>query len=181
MTLQLVSAFRVTLVCVLWLISGFAVANEPGSARFDRTSLVVQQMDSSVVFWRDVMGFELVLEPRTLPSTNNPYLGWTEDAVVRFARFVSPDGAGLGLLEVQQPGFPSLKIKDHATGHGGVILVMVATDIEALYKRAVKAKAVLKPLGLSATGLSKHMYLKSPSGHALELYELLTEADQASR
>ncbi len=154
-----------------------AFADHHGTARFDRTTLVIREMDESMVFWRDVMGFEVAVEPKVLPQRENTYFGWTEDAVVTFARLVSPEGAGLGLLEVRQTAYASLDIEESATGHGGVILVFVATNIDGLYERAAKADAVLKPLGLSNTGLSKQMYLKSPSGHVLEIFELLPDTE----
>lgn len=168
---------RIWQLCVaITLCSVFsqsAISDDHGEARFDRTTLVVRDMEASVRFWRDVMDFELVMEPRVLPPTENLYLGWSIDATVTFARFVSPDGAGVGLLEIQQENFASLDIESHATGYGGVILVMVAKNIDGIYERAKDAGAVFKPLGLSPTGRSKQMYLKSPSGHVLELYELL--------
>lgn len=148
-------------------------ATDAGSARFDRTTLVIRDMQESLSFWRDVMQFEVVRQPITLPSTENQYLGWSSEATVTFAGLVSPDGAGVGLLEVSEDGFADLNIKRHPTGHGGVVLVMIAKNIEILYERALEADAVLKPLGLSPTGRSKQMYLNSPSGHVLEVYEVL--------
>ncbi len=165
------------LFCALALLLINPLQAEPsGTARLDRTSLVVKDLSKSIAFWRDVMRFEMVGQPRALPPSENRYLGWSKEATVRFARLQSSDGAGIGLLEVTQEGFPSLNIEDHPTGHGGIVLVLVATDIEALYARAKAAGAVHKPLGLSPSGRSKHMYLKSPSGHVLEMYELLPQS-----
>lgn len=168
-----------TLVATIFLLvtPAQALTDEEGTARFDRTSLVIDNMDESLIFWRDVMQFELLFGPTELPRAENEYLGWTDQAVVRFARFKSPDGAGIGLLEVTQDGFGDLEIEQNPTGHGGVILVLVATNIDALHSRALSAGAVLKPLAISSTGRSKQMYLKSPSGHVLEIYELLPKTE----
>lgn len=152
------------------------VSAMPGTASFNRTTLVVRDMDASIEFWRDVMNFKVRSEPRTLPPQENKYLGWKEATTeVAFAGLLSHDGAGVGLLEIKDEGFPSLNIQETPAAYGGVVLVFIAKDIEALYERAVKADAVFKPLSLSPTGFSKQVYLRSPSGHVLEIYELLAK------
>lgn len=154
-------------------------AESLGTAKFDRASLIVKDMEKSLSFWRDVMQFEVLFEPRQLPPIENTYLGWTKEAVLTFTRLQSPDGAGIGLMEIKQPDFPDLGTERTTNAYGSVIFVHVAKDIDALHKRASEAGAVLKPLGLSRSGRSKQMYLRSPSGHVLEIYELLpTEKKQ---
>jgi|GEM_PF-610191 len=148
-------------------------AQESGTARLDRTTLMIRDMEESFAFWRDVMQFDVIMEPRELDRGENVYLGWSDAAVVRFARFQSPDGAGIGLLEVVQEDYADLNLKDTPTGYGDAILVLIATDIDAIYARAQATGAVLKPLGLSPSGRSKQMFLEAPSGHVLEVYELL--------
>lgn len=158
---------------------GNALADDPGRkgvATFDRTTLMVDDMQKNWDFWRNVMGYAITKEPFVLPKAENKYLGWSEDATVLFAQLKSPDGAGIGLLEVTQDGFPELAVQEHPTGIGGAILVHTVVDIEGVYERAKAAGAVLKPLGLSPTGLSKQMYVRAPSGHILEMYELLPTA-----
>ncbi|WP_108811983.1 VOC family protein [Sphingorhabdus sp. Alg231-15] len=164
---------------IISLVAAFLVSASPvqaetsGTARFDRASLIVKDMEQSLLFWRDVMQFDLLFEPRQLPPLENEYLGWTKNAVLTFARLQSPDGAGIGLMEIKQPGFPDLELEKYPNAHGSVIFVHVAKDIEALHNRALAAGTVLKPLGLSRSGRSRQMYLRSPSGHVLEIYELL--------
>jgi len=167
--------FGLTIFTTL-LISGVQ-AQESGTARLDRTTLMIKDMEASYAFWRDVMQFEIIMEPRELDDGENVYLGWSNEAAVRFARFQSPDGAGIGLLEVVQDNYADLNLKDTPTGYGDAILVLIATDIDAVYARAVDANAVLKPLGLSPTGRSKQMFLEAPSGHILEVYEVLPTQD----
>jgi len=173
--------FKVFFAAFLLLFSLMlpAMAEEKnGTATFLRTSLVVKNMDASLSFWRDVMNYEVARGPLELPRAANEYLGWTADAVVRFASLHSSDGLGIGLLEVKQEGFAEVNIQNNPTGYGGVVLVHRAKNIDALYERARKANAVFKPLGLSRSGLSKQMFLKSPSGHVVEIYELLPKSEQ---
>ena len=150
-----------------------------GEAKFDRTTLIVRDIGKSFVFWRDVMGFAPMGEPRDIPAGDaNPYLGWDETAERKFTVLYSPDGAGLGLLEVTQEGFPSVDISEHPTGYGGVVLVHTVQNIQAVYERALAAEAdIMKHLAPSPTGRSLQMYLKSPSGHVIEMYELLPSAE----
>lgn len=173
-TLALIASLAIT------GLSGEAVAQAAtqaeGKANFDRTTLVVEDMNASFSFWRDVMMFEVTTEPRAVTTQDNPYLGWTAEATqVTFARLRSHEGAGVGLLEVKNGTFPRLPLDKSPTGIGGVVLVFVATDIDAIFERAKAAGAVYKPLSLSPTGRSKQMYLRSPSGHVLELYELIKQ------
>lgn len=167
---------RLFLALIIFSAPG-ASAQESGAARLDRTTLMIADMKASFSFWRDVMKFEVILEPRELERSENIYLGWNDNAVVSFARFQSPDGAGIGLLAVVQEDYANLKLKETPTGYGDAILVLVAQDIDALYARAMEADAVLKPLGLSPSGRSKQMFLEAPSGHILEVYELLPAGD----
>lgn len=171
--MQKILKYSVSCLAMIIVHPANAETGATGTARFDRATFIVKDMQQSLSFWRDVMQFELLFEPRELPRLENEYLGWTKDGVLRFARLQSPDGAGIGLMEIRQPDFPDLNIAKYPNAHGSVIFVHVAKDIEALYERAQKAGAVLKPLGLSRSGRSKQMYLKSPSGHVLEIYELL--------
>lgn len=146
------------------------------TATFDRTTLMVADMEASFAFWRDVMGYTVRFEPVDLPQGENKYLGWSAAAAVQFARLQSDNGAGIGLLGVTQADFPKHNMVDHPTAYGGVVLVHPVTGIDAIYARAIEADAVLKPLGLSPSGRSKQMFLKSPSGHVLEVYELLPDS-----
>jgi catechol 2,3-dioxygenase-like lactoylglutathione lyase family enzyme len=157
------------------LIAGPARAQDKGTARFDRTALVIKDMYASMAFWRDIMKFEVVIEPVILPKAENKAIGWSDQADVRFARLQSPQGAGIALLEVKQDGYHDLEIAYKPVAYGGVVLVFEAKDIDALYQRALKAGAVAKHLGASPSGKSKQMNLRAPSGHLLEIYEFNPE------
>ena len=152
-----------------------------GTANFLRTTLVIPDMAASMAFWGDVMGFALVQKPRTLPPAADLALGWTADAQVTFARFQSDEGAGVGLLEVHQDGFPNIAgtpgIAAHPTGMGGVVLVFTAKDIEAIYERALAAGVVHTPLERPAGQGYLILHLKSPGGYILELYESRASAE----
>ncbi len=166
------------LVCLLAIASPPVLADERPEVRFERSTLVVSDLQPSIAFWQDVMGYDLIMDARTLPVSENAALGWTEAATVRFAQLMSSSGTGIGLLEISETGFPDLEINRSPTGIGGVVLVHTSTEIDALHERAAKAGAVIKPLGLSPTGLSWNLYLQAPSGHILEVYQLRPANDR---
>lgn len=64
-----------------------------------------------MAFWRDIMKFEVVIEPVILPKAENKAIGWSDQADVRFARLQSPQGAGIALLEVKQDGYHDLELR----------------------------------------------------------------------
>ena len=151
--------------------------NGEPAAKFDRTTLMVRDIEPSIAFWRDVMGFKPAGEPRVIPAGQaDSNLGWDETAERKFTVLYSPDGAGIGLLEVNQDDFPTVDISEHPTGYGGVVLVHPTKNLHVIYERAQAANVeIMKPMAPSATGRSMQMYLKAPTGHVVELYELLPE------
>ena len=126
--------YACALLALSLAMSSASAEEKPGTARFDRATFIVKDMEVSLAFWRDVMQFELLFEPRKLPPLENEYLGWTKEGVLRFARLQSPDGAGIGLMEITQPDFPDLNIGQYPNAHGSVVFVHIAKDIEALHE-----------------------------------------------
>jgi len=121
----------------------------------------------------DTMG-----DPR--PSTGSASeIGWSENATRYFTAFTSKEGSTVALLMVEDdPGFPALDMPDAGVPYGGVVLVHTAKNIQGIYDRAVANNVtIVKPLGLSATGRSQQMFLRAPTGHFVEVYELLPQDD----
>ncbi|MFL2769769.1 MAG: VOC family protein [Rhodospirillaceae bacterium] len=147
-----------------------------GYATFIRTAIVARYSDlePSVTFWRDVMGFQYAGDPKPRTGYASP-LGWVAEAVTYFTTFSSKDGAMVGLLMVEDsPGFPEIDLPDASAAHGGVVLVHTAINLRAVYDRAVDhGFEVLKPFGLSQTGLSEQILIKAPTGQLVEVYELI--------
>jgi catechol 2,3-dioxygenase-like lactoylglutathione lyase family enzyme len=166
---------------ILWLISFPGLAQEPhpekGETSFARTTLVARYSDlaPSITFWRDVMGFTYGGDPEPRKGSGNEYLGWTEEATTYFTSFSSPGGSTLAMLMIEdQPGFQAIDLPDTATAYGGMVLVHTARNLEAVYERAVEhGIEILKPYGPSGTGRSMQVFFRAPTGHVVEIYEMI--------
>lgn len=153
---------------------------EPGYATFIRTAVLARlaDLEPSITFWRDVMGFDYAGDPEPRTGYAHP-LGWNEDSTTYFTIFTSREGAMIGLLMVEDtPDFPALDLPDEGTAHGGVVLVHMGKNIRDVYDRAVEHRVdIVKPYGPSRTGRSMTILLRAPTGHMVEIYEMI-EQDQ---
>lgn len=157
------------------------LAAEDGYASFIRTTIVAQRADleASVTFWRDVMGFEYSGEPSPRIGSGNEYLGWNEDATTYFTTFISKQGSMVGLLMIEdQADFRTQAPVRPATAYGSVVLVHTAENIRDVYDRAVAhGVEIVKPYGPSSTGRSIQIMLRAPTGHFIEIYEMIDQSD----
>ena len=156
------------------------VSAEPGYASFARTTILarMEELAPSITFWRDVMGFAYAGDPQARSGFAS-LLGWSEQATTYFTSFKSTDGSTVALLLVEdEPNFPTLQLPETGTAYGGVVLVHTAKNIRDVYDRAVEhGVEILKPYGPSRTGLSIQILLRAPTGHVVEIYELLDADD----
>ena len=171
-----------TLICAAWLLTllgwngSSALAEEPGYASFVRTTILArkQDLEPSITFWRDVMGFEYAGDPQPR-SGSASILGWSDKATTYFTSFQSREGSTVALLLVDgDPDFPALKLPNAGTAYGGVVLVHTAKNIRQVYDRAVAhGVEIVKTYGPSNTGLSIQIMLRAPTGQMVEIYELI--------
>lgn len=151
--------------------------NSPGYASFARTTIVgrLSDLEPSIVFWRDVMGFDYRGDPEPRTGSGNEFLGWDETATTYFTAFSSKEGSTVALLLVEdQSDFPEQKPFAPATAYGSVVLVHTAKGIRDIYDRAVaNGIEIVKPYGLSGSGLSYQMMFRAPTGHMVEIYEVI--------
>lgn len=151
---------------------------EPGYASFARTTILgrLADLEPSITFWRDVMGFSYAGDPS--PSTGNSSpIGWDDDAQRYFTAFTSREGSTVALLLIEDaPDFPVLNMPKEGTAIGGVVLVHTAKNLEDLYNRAVANNVeIVKPYTPSVTGRSMQIYLRAPTGHLVEIYEMIPQ------
>ena len=151
-----------------------------GYATLIRTTVLARLVDlePSITFWRDVMGFDYAGDPEPRTGFASP-LGWNDDSTTYFTTFTSKDGAMFALLMVEDtPDFPALDLPDTGTAYGGMVLVHMGRNIGDVYDRAVAHGVdIVKPYGPSRTGRSMQMLLRAPTGHMVEVYEMI-EQDQ---
>lgn len=154
---------------------------EPGYASFARTTILgrLADLEPSITFWRDVMGFSYAGDPS--PSTGNSSpIGWDDDATRYFTAFTSREGSTVALLLVEdQPNWPSHDMSQDGVPYGGVVLVHTAKNLEDLYNRAVANNIeIVKPYTPSVTGRSMQIYLRAPTGHLVEIYEMIPQPEE---
>jgi hypothetical protein len=165
-----------TLLIVLNFGSSYGKEINEAYASFARTTIVCHLADlkPSIIFWRDVMGFEYSGAPE--PATgSSSLLGWDDQAVRYFTSFKSKNGSTIALLMVENAvGFSTLELPEKGVSYGGVVLVHTAKNIKELYDRAVSNNLnIIKHYGLSSTGKSMQLFLRAPTGQVVEVYELL--------
>ena len=158
-----------------------ATIAEEGYASFARTTIVGRHRDlgPSIVFWRDVMGFEYAGDPQPRTGRGNEFLGWSDSATTYFTAFNSRGGSTVALLLIEdEPGFPEQVPYTPKTAYGSVVLVHTAKNIRDIYDRAVEhGVEIIKPYGPSGTGLSIQMMFRAPTGHFVEVYEVIAKPD----
>ena len=69
-----------------------------GYATLIRTTVLARlaDLEPSITFWRDVMGFDYAGDPEPRTGFASP-LGWSEDSTTYFTTFTSKDGAMFAL------------------------------------------------------------------------------------
>ena len=149
-----------------------------GYATLIRTTVLARlsDLEPSITFWRDVMGFDYAGNPEPRSGFASP-LGWNADSTTYFTTFTAKNGAMFALLMVEDtPDFPALDLPETGTAYGGVVLVHMGKDIGDVWERAVAHDVpVLKPYGPSRTGRSMQMLLRAPTGHVVEIYEMIEQ------
>jgi pimeloyl-ACP methyl ester carboxylesterase/catechol 2,3-dioxygenase-like lactoylglutathione lyase family enzyme len=142
-----------------------------------RTTLIVADMDASLRFYRDVLGFEVWLEnrgkvtPSSLP-VDVPIGGSSRFAIMKGKH---PWVGMVGLLEyggARQPAPPQTKV-----GPGDVVLMLEVSDVAGIHERMQKAGTrILKPPETSevtgaggAKWTATFLFAYDPDGHLLEI------------
>jgi predicted enzyme related to lactoylglutathione lyase len=149
------------------------------TARIKRISLMTRDLDRSIAFFTEVVGFSLDLEG-TLPANGEPFLGpvFNIDAsqpIRRALLSTSQEPRGLFLIE-----HPEAPLANPVVPTATVTVVEVA-DIQGTLNRAAKFGAPVSETVTDTTpeGLRfSEAMITSPGGHAILVYEIgaLTDA-----
>lgn len=169
-------------LCASLLAAPVARAAEPGSRAESghvvrRTTLIVHDLDASMRFYRDVLGFELWLENTGKVTTDSLP---SEAPLGASSRFVIMKGKDpwigmVGLLEYGGPKpLPKTPVR---LVPGDAILMIETSDIDGIYQRMQRAGTpILKPPKTqTVTGAggvrwdAKFLFAWDPDGHLLEI------------
>lgn len=167
---KLTLALSCLLAVVLSLASNSVAASE--SPRIKRISLMTSDLDQSIAFFTEVIGFTLDFEG-TLPPNTEPFLGpvFNVDSAKPIRRALlstASEPRGLFLIEHRQ-----LPLLDK-TAPRPVVTVVQVDDLEETLDRATQFGSDVSEVITDTTpeGASfAEALLMSPSGHAILVYQ----------
>ena len=143
------------------------------TARIKRISLMTRDLDRSIAFFTEVVGFSLDFEG-TLPANGEPFLGpvFNIDASQPIRRaLLSTSREPRGLFLIEHPEAPPANPEVPTA----VVTVVEVADIQATLNRAAKFGA---PVSETVTDITpeglrfSEAMITSPGGHAILVYEI---------
>jgi glyoxylase I family protein len=139
----------------------------------DHTGITVSNLERSLAFWRDVLGFELSHTAHQTGEMAKEITG-VADAEIKLAVVKAPGGHKIELLEYLAPA-------DRGHGHlqpcdiGHVHVALVVEDLDAVLQRISVSgwKAAGKPQILKAgpNAGKRVIYVRDPDGTTVEFME----------
>ena len=170
------------LLCALLLGAGYSDAAGPSSSAdagsiVRRTTLIVGDIDASIRFYRDVLGFELWLENRGKVSPSSLPSGLPVGSPSRFA-IMKGRHPWVGMVGLLQYGAASAaKPPPARVVPGDTVLMIETTQLDAIYQRMQRAGTPIhrKPETSEVTGAggarwtATFLFAFDPDGHLLEI------------
>jgi catechol 2,3-dioxygenase-like lactoylglutathione lyase family enzyme len=103
-----------------------------------RTTMMVRDMERSLVFFRDILGAKVWFDrPFTLDGGGLP-IGKKGDVLrLCIIQFNHDEIGMMGLMEFIDPVMPAPEI-DYSLGYGKPVFVVIAEDAQAIYDKATK-------------------------------------------
>ncbi|PIR19746.1 MAG: glyoxalase [Elusimicrobia bacterium CG11_big_fil_rev_8_21_14_0_20_64_6] len=136
------------------------------------TGIVVADLEKSVAFWRDILGFTIDREMDESGSHIDAILG-LKGARLRTIKLSAKDGNKVELLHFKShPDKPAWTGSAHSTGLTHIALTVDNLDEAYLKLEAAGVVFNCRPQ-LSPDGKVKVTYAKGPEGILLELVEIL--------
>jgi catechol 2,3-dioxygenase-like lactoylglutathione lyase family enzyme len=148
----------------------------------DHTGITVSNLERSLEFWRDVLGFELSHTAHQTAEMAQEITG-VADAEIKLAVLKAPGGHKIELLEYLAPADrtnASLRPCDV----GSVHVALVVDDVEAVLDRidASGWKPAGKPQTLRAgpNAGKRVVYVRDPDGTTIELMQIAKQSPPAA-
>jgi catechol 2,3-dioxygenase-like lactoylglutathione lyase family enzyme len=138
------------------------------------TGLVVADLERSLHFWCNVLGFKLVKQMDESGPHIDAMLG-LRDVRVTTAKLAAPDGNLIELLHfLSHPDQPRWNGKPYSTGFTHIALTV--EDLDKLVIRLTQEGVSFPaPPQCSSDGFVKVIYAQGPEGLLLELVEVLAK------
>lgn len=140
-------------------------------AGYRHTGIIVKDMSSSVKFYRDILGMEVIQDFVDATDYINEITG-LNGCSAHFIKLKSEDGTVLELLE-----YPTHKTAPLAVSIINVGICHIALRVhsaESAYHHLVSNNVeVISPPVLSSEGIAKVFFCKDPDGIRVEMVEML--------
>ena len=136
------------------------------------TGLVVANLELSLSFWRDLLGFKVEKQMDETGPHIDAMMG-LDDVKVTTVKMSAPDGGMIELLHFKShPDIPEWLGKPYSTGFTHI--AMTVHNLDLVYKKLSDAGVLFPaPPQYSPDGAVKVIYCKGPEGVLLELVERL--------
>ena len=145
----------------------------------DHTGITVSNLERSLAFWRDVLGFELSHTAHQTGEMASEITG-VEGAEIKLAVVKAPGGHKIELLEYLAPLERKLSVDLRPCDVGFAHIALIVDDVDAIL-RAINSSgwnAAGKPQTLrSGPNAGKRVvYVRDPDGTTIEFMQTLPEA-----
>jgi len=181
------------LLTILSLAAGFTNGAEPPAASAApekptqsillRAVSVTYDIDRSLLFYRDILGQEVVEDAQLNPERAATWLDVSPQAKVRFVVLRGKaeypggpiTGGRIAFIAIDDPAHPrgSVKKANHRGVHGDMILPHRVANLDGIVRRLKESgfEFLFEPR-VTPTGLSRNCMVYDPNGHIVELFEL---------
>jgi catechol 2,3-dioxygenase-like lactoylglutathione lyase family enzyme len=140
--------------------------------------LTVADLDRSLAFYRDVLGFELLMRQEKVGGYFGAIVGYPDCHVEAAHLQHASSGLILELTQYRQPELAAIIPEPARVGNAHLCLLV--GDLEAAYDELVRHDVdLISPPVTIDTGVnagSRGLYFRDPDGITLELFELLGTA-----
>jgi glyoxylase I family protein len=156
-----------------------ASTNEIRIISADHTGITVSNLERSLAFWRDVLGFELSHTAHQTGELARQITG-VEGAEIKLAVLKTPGGHKIELLEYLAP--PNRKCANlRPCDVGSVHVALLVDDLDAVLARIAASgwQAAGKPqtLNTGPNAGKRVVYVRDPDGTTIEFMEAAKKAD----
>lgn len=156
------------------------------SAHLSGTAFVTTQLDASISFYEDLLGFQERRRTQLTTDAGTAVFGAAAGSVLDYVVLVpaafseeAPTHPGLNFVGISRAPALSLPQDPTRAPHSGeLVMAFEVTNLEAIRKLAEEREIpIVTPVALSATGKSRTLTLLDPNGIRVQLYEYVKTGD----